>query len=259
MADDVIKQLCGDGLSANAISRVIGCSRRTVDRAILRLGIERDARSLIAKYKVDTEFFASIDNECKAYWLGFLLADGSLVRRNDHGVQLRILSVALSPKDIDHLELFRCHIGAEQPIRRYNGVYEYVKLSICCQVLARDLIHHGWDEFKLNGKWPKIDKNLDRHVLRGLFDGDGWISRSINNGHARPEVGLCCPHREPLIKALDILGITANIITDMHDNSTKILWKWRKSGRTCLDIYHVLYDNSTVWLPRKRAYLELML
>lgn len=254
---DIIRSLYSDGLSANAISKRLGRPRRTIDRIISRLGIKRDIRSLISTYAVDTEYFAEINDQQRAYWLGFLLADGSLIKRNDRGVTIRILSLSISVKDVDHLELFKGHIRAEHPIGRYNhhGKHDYVRLSICCQSIARDLIRHGWDDFKIHGKWPPIPSDLCRHFLRGYVDGDGWIS----NHHGTPEIGLCCLYKEPLIRALDILNVNANLITDLHHNSTMTLWKWRKSGRICDGIYHTLYDDATVWLPRKREYLESLL
>jgi hypothetical protein len=58
----------------------------------------------------DYHFFDKINTEEKAYWLGFIAADGCVT---DKGC----LQILLSRKDRDHLELFKKHINGEHPVR----------------------------------------------------------------------------------------------------------------------------------------------
>ncbi len=64
------------------------------------------------KYSFDEDYFEIIDNEHKAYWLGFLYADG-YVNSQKSSFELRV-----QEKDLSHLEKFKKDINGEIPIRK---------------------------------------------------------------------------------------------------------------------------------------------
>ena len=80
--------------------------------------------------------FETIDTEEKAYWLGFLYADGS-VGSTDNRIEL-----GLAEKDLRHIEKFRDFIGIKNKIsyRASTKSYRYAFKSISCKA---DLIKQG--------------------------------------------------------------------------------------------------------------------
>src|SRR5271166_7037406 len=63
--------------------------------------------------QLNHSIFETIDSEEKAYWLGFLLADGSIqVRKN---VQ-KIVKLALAIEDKEHLEKFKKFVNSKLAI-----------------------------------------------------------------------------------------------------------------------------------------------
>lgn len=64
-------------------------------------------------YSLDENYFNSIDSEDKAYWLGFIFADGCI--SVSEGIE-RIFSIRLSVRDIMHLEKFKVYIKTNKPI-----------------------------------------------------------------------------------------------------------------------------------------------
>lgn len=50
-------------------------------------------------YKINENYFENIDNKNKAYWLGFIAADGNVYGNK--------LSIELNSKDEGHLKIFR--------------------------------------------------------------------------------------------------------------------------------------------------------
>ena len=54
--------------------------------------------------------FEKIDTEEKAYWLGFLYADGSVGSKDDR------IELGLAEKDFHHIEKFRDFIGINNKI-----------------------------------------------------------------------------------------------------------------------------------------------
>lgn len=68
------------------------------------------------KYFANYDFFEKIDNEIKAYWLGFIMADGY---NSNYELVIR-----LHGSESHHLQIFLKDIDGNQPIRVF---YEYDK------------------------------------------------------------------------------------------------------------------------------------
>lgn len=119
--------------------------------------------------------FEKIDNEEKAYWLGFLYADG-YVSKNENKIEL-----GLAEKDLAHIEKFKNFIGNNNKIsyRERTKSYRYSFRSTKCK---EDLINKGCMPNKsLILKFPnesQVPNHLIRHFIRGYFDGDGWFTNT---------------------------------------------------------------------------------
>lgn len=130
--------------------------------------------------------FHDIDTEEKAYWLGFLYADG-YVRSNRNEIGL-----GLKESDLEHVEKFRNFIGKPNKIQRIvrnvKGK-EYIEYRYCIanKQLKLDLCSAGCVPRKsLILEFPNervVSPELINHFIRGYFDGDGSISLS----HCRDE------------------------------------------------------------------------
>ena len=64
------------------------------------------------KYKIDQDFFKQIDNEVKAYWLGYIMADGTIIVNNSY--KLGLVSI-----DKELLEKFKQDTKSTHPIYGY--------------------------------------------------------------------------------------------------------------------------------------------
>lgn len=122
--------------------------------------------------KYDLEHnFNTLDNQ-SSYWLGFIWADGELSINNTNSKRLRL---ALSNKDLNHLEKFRDWISPEKPLysRSSNNSSSF---EISDKTLYDNLYNYGI--YKHRSKtvlkcFPLVPKNYLNHFIRGVFDGDG--------------------------------------------------------------------------------------
>lgn len=243
----------GAGEAASTIARSIGCSRRTINRLVNKNGGHRSLAEQLSSYTINRRYFQHITTEDSAYWFGFLLADGHIKLRQ-RAVSRHIdrrLTLRLARIDRSHLEKFRTSIGSNHPIKHEHKT-KSCRLTINCTSMVRDLIEHGVNSFKIDGSWPYVSESIVRHTIRGLIDGDGWISRRRTK--FIPHVGYCCPHLEPVVRTAQLMGITN------QPRYHKGVWRWDKVGRRSgRSIYHYLYDDSTVWLDRKRDLFGMLL
>jgi hypothetical protein len=141
-------------------------------KEILRLnGVQITMR----KQPLDIEYFKEIDTPEKAYWLGFIAADGHLSKTK--------YKLAFCVKDSDILYKLRSAIGAGSPVRnrkvldkRTNKENEQYNIQINSKEFCQYIKNHGVDENKSKiFNFPNLKKKLHSHFVRGLYDGDGSI------------------------------------------------------------------------------------
>lgn len=194
------------------------------------------------------DFFHEIDSEEKAYWLGFIFADGCVCRSDKSCLSENRMTIGLSVKDEEHLAHFAETIGLSTekiihtfPKHSYSGS-EMVYLHCNSTKMATDLKALNCVPRKtLHSEMPPIDESLYRHFIRGYFDGDGSIGRSF----------------ELTSDGNMLQNIQTILMENCNLNATKIRFRknaynLRYGGRRQLDrIYHYLYDDATVYLQRK--------
>jgi hypothetical protein len=149
-------------------------------------------KSKYGKYYINPNYFEAIDNEWKAYWLGFMYADG-WVGSNGNSV-----GITLQRKDEYHIDRLRQSLQCDNPIYQYeskgfekggNRVFLQSSLTVNNQKLNSDLQRHGCVNKKsLILKPPTLRNDLISHFIRGYFDGDGWVS--MNKKRMSFEVGF---------------------------------------------------------------------
>src|ERR1035438_10269131 len=90
------------------------------------------------KYPIDENYFKKIDTAEKAYWLGFLYADGGMSATSN------TILISLANKDISQLIKLRKSIQPAKPVRTFelNGRL-YCSLAITNKLIKHDLIKHG--------------------------------------------------------------------------------------------------------------------
>lgn len=195
--------------------------------------------------------FHTIDTEEKAYWLGFLYADGSVGSKEDK------VELGLAEKDYHHLEKFKDFIGLPNKIsyRESTKSYRYSFRSKSCK---QDLINQGCVPKKsLILKFPtkeQVPRELIRHFIRGYFDGDGWFS---NTGSCF-QVGII--GTEDFIKGfLEHAPITKdNKIFIVHREGGAKRYVFSKL-EDVTNFLNWIYKDSKIYLDRKyEHYLEFL-
>ena len=105
--------------------------------------------------------FEIIDTEEKAYWLGFLYADGCISKNQN------IIQIALKRADKTHLEKFREFIGNTNNKITYSKNTKSYRFCFNSKKIKQDLIKLGCIPAKsLTLKFPtekQIPKDLIRH------------------------------------------------------------------------------------------------
>lgn len=140
------------------------------------------------KYPFNYNYFENIDTNDKAYFLGFLAADGNVHIRNNNSSQA-IIRLSLKSEDEKILEIFKLYLNSDQPlytfIKENNSYITYIKcLELVSNKMADDLKKYNITKRKTYDYEIKIlNKKLMPHFFRGYFDGDGCITCNNNKFH----------------------------------------------------------------------------
>ena len=198
------------------------------------------------KNKVNSTIFNIIDTEEKAYWLGFLYADGCVYDKNN-------ISLELGLKDKTHLEKFNKFIGRDKQIKEDHF---RVRCMFKDSQIYTDLNNLGVVPRKsLILTFPtkeKIPNNLVKHFIRGYIDGDGSIYLSNNNIFVSV-LGT----KEFLVSLIENIDLPKRTLYKNNKNNDSNCWFFQYSGKNAIKLIKYLYTDSTIYLERKyKKYLD---
>ena len=189
--------------------------------------------------------FNKIDNEEKAYWLGFIVADGYL------NINKHMLRIKLGNRDRSHLIKFIKFVGVNEEMLK-SEIHsetgnENFYVSLYSKEVMNDLLSLGIEQAK-SGKEKvcNIDKKYYRDFIRGLWDGDGFIRENLSG------IGL--------VGSEEVLAFVQNYFNDSlgvkplkiypHCNTFKI--EYRSTRKAIPLILNHLYGDKDVALDRKK-------
>ena len=208
------------------------------------------------KYNLKESFFRKINTEKKAYWLGFLSGDGGIT---ENKVKLR-----LAIRDKTHLKKFKEAL-------KWNGKDYFHKDTNALEVYFRsfkvvaDLARYSITPHKIfRVKFPNISKPLERHFIRGVFDADGCINRATRvtkgkSGQIYIFFGgeFNIEGNKEFISAIQSklieLGLPMNSINYLGKSINRVRYGGINQLR---EIYNYLYENTTIFLGRKKRIFE---
>jgi intein-encoded DNA endonuclease-like protein len=249
----LIVKLYLEGKSTTEISKIVPLSPSNILIQLRKKNIIiRNKIQTSFKYQCEENYFQSIDTEEKAYWLGFIYADGCIVRPKNKNNN-RYLSILLAIKDISHLYKFKKAINFNGPVKQgkyFNPVQEKHYKNCTITIRSNKLI----SDLNLLGVMPhktkhclfpinKIPNKFIKDFIRGYFDGDGGISKKGT------EITI--------VGTYSFLKEVVNIFTTIEITPTKLynkggVYQYTKHGKKQVSkLLHWMYKSSNIFLDRK--------
>ena len=210
------------------------------------------------KCKINENYFENIDSHKKAYWLGFICADG-------HIYQNGYMSIVI--KDLEILEKFSKDIKSTYKIseihmfdKRTNQTYHEYSLKISNKNFVSHIVNHGITYNKTDIlNFPNIKEEYYPSFIAGLFDGDGSVC--IRNNGASEVLGCNLISTKEVLDhinkwLLEKYEIPATSLCRVTNNKTNV-WKqyWYKHAVPFLNIIYSV--DPEIYLQRKyNLYLQ---
>lgn len=251
-SNEIIKFMIDNYQTMNysEIAKHVGLTERQVRGKLNNMGYTK-----IREF--NKSYFHNIDSELKAYFLGFMFADGWVIY-NETKANYEF-GMELQSGDKYILESLNNELGGVHMITHSNptqrvicGVLSNIghmdKLRIYSKEFVEDLMNCGIVPNKTyNYKIPKFPMEYFFDFLRGYIDGDGCYHYNKNHIY----MSLTCASEDVLNWIQSIL-ITYNISTSVYKEKE---YKYRltctnnDSMRTLIKLMY--HNNCTLYLTRK--------
>lgn len=218
----------------------------------------RSRRESRMTYSYDEDYFSEINTSEKAYWLGFIYADGFITKKTNGSPVFGLTLGEIEPLN----KLNQC-LCSNKPIGMYHKVNSYssksieYKLAFTSTKMVNDLEKWGCVEnktFKI--KFPTfLEEHLISHFIRGYFDGDGsvylYLQRFNNKEYVSLGSQIC--GIESFLRDLAKYIDSENCIYKDTRKQTDCYKIQLNSNIKALKLYHYMYNNSNgLYLTRKK-------
>lgn len=214
-------------------------SHNTINRIIKKYNIKRTFITK-ATNKVNHDYFDNIDTPEKSYWIGMLMADGYVHNKRGY------VELSLHHNDKDMIEKFKNDLNSDRKINCYNNK---CSIKISSRKLINDLKKYGIIQRK-SGKEIFPDINFKSDFLRGFFDGDGSVGISKKQKWFR-FISSSYIIIDQINNFLIKKGISSKNISKLN-SKTPIYSIHYSSYFDCINLYKLIYENSTLFMKRKK-------
>lgn len=226
-----------------------------------RLGL---TENISKKNRGNQHFFDIINTEEKAYWLGFIYADGYIIGGKTNSE----LGIELNYKDVEHLNkfnsIFNNYYKVTKKIKTYdaidrlnnkpisNRVGEMCLIRIYSKSICDGLIKNNVVPGKTYSSiYPMInDKKLFLDFLRGYIDGDGSYSIKKVKNHKYPRITIQGNNKECFEYISNRLKKEFNIASSIYSDRQYFKFEIHKT-KDCMELINLMYDNANIYLDRK--------
>jgi len=206
-------------------------------------------------------YFEKIDTQEKAYWLGFLYADGCVNKTS--------LELGLQSRDKNHIEKFVVALDATEYLHikdrttKVNGKkFKSNRVVLNSEIIVNNLINNGCVRNKsLVIRFPTLEiipLLLQSHFIRGYFDGDGCVG-FYNNKIAIVDI----ISNEPFLLEMQKIFVeqcNLNYVKlKKHHTSKNVKYLRYGGSHQIYKIYNYLYKDAEVFLDRKYDKFQLFL
>lgn len=266
---DIANTYCSYPYSLSEMSDMYPYCMTTISKVLKEQGVPIYTKQQIHNRDAYEDYFSFVSTEEQAYLLGLFISDGCVFADSN----TRSIKIALCLKEEDRymVEYFSRAINSPNMVLRqekYNPTTNRTNVtyqaSIYSNIMAYDLDNYGACIGKWRRELPLLSPYLMRHLIRGLFDGDGSFSYRLTH----PERKVCNSLRGcvdivayPIIMD-DLIDIYTNVIgvsnyTFNRQKDTPNLMSIRlERKQDIVKFYNYIYYGANIYLHRKRDRFE---
>lgn len=239
------------------VAKQTGFARTCITRYATKFGIYQTRGTRESKLHIRSDYFKKIDSSNKAYFLGFIMADGCMYQKKDESKHYQF-SIKIQERDVNILEKFCEEIEFDKTKIRYrtstrnNTECKTVEIQINNQDFCKDLINHGIQPQKSGKEYMPNCNGFEVDFIRGFIDGDGWVYKMIPSSSDKPryDIGFCSTSTQIIKDINTFIKDTMNI--EMTTTESKNVITSKKCAKyEVFKILNRIYYDDCLSLNRK--------
>lgn len=247
-------------MKTSEISKILNRTMSAIELKASRMGLKK------YPYTCDYHYFDEIDTEEKAYWLGFLTADGWINKSKK--TNAGVTGIELQYGDIGHLKKFNKSISGNYQITdRWRtcplSKYKDRKNHMCCIRIFSSTMYNSLNKIGFSNDKsydfhiPDLSPDLIRHYIRGYFDGDGCLCFT-NKSFSISFITASFSLYEDLLKILETNSIKTNSRIFTNEYGTTMYRPEINRFNDKINFLDWIYKDSNIYLDRKyKKYLKV--
>lgn len=247
-------------MKTSDISQTLNRTTSAIELKARRLGLKK------YPYTCDYHYFDEINTEEKAYWLGFLTADG-WINKSDKS-NAGVTGIELQYSDIEHLKKFNKSIGGNYKItdrwRTCSLSKDQTKTNHMCSIrifsltMYNALINQGFVKNKsYDFHMPHMSEDLIRHYIRGYFDGDGCFTFTNKTFHISFITASKALNND-IVRILNSVGLNVTENNYVNDFGTTMYRPEIYRQQDKINFLNWIYEDTNIYLDRKyKKYLKI--
>lgn len=266
-----VLELIDEGLAVAEISKKLNCSTSSVSSVLKRFNVK--AKKVLNKNSIDHNYFDIIDTEHKAYFLGFIIADGSIASTNKSGHNGGgRFSINIQKEDEYILEKLKMDLNSNGKIttRIYNsGVtnrkpqcsFRWTSMEMALTLEKKyNIKSNKTYDFNFEFPFDQIPKIYLGSFIRGFIDGDGCFES--NKGKFTPSI--VGTSKTWILQIGELISKETGLVYKIYEHKGKtctyysLRWSAERKDKLIkiTKLYEFLYKDSTIFLKRKRDKIE---
>jgi len=188
--------------------------------------------------KVTNNPFEKLSNEYTQYWLGMIAADGWIGK-----------GIWLGLKELDHITLYRDWVNPNLTIHLADKHHATNRVGFQKKEVEEYIIALGITPKK--SLTLKMNIPLTKHFIRGVFDGDGYSPKPGQSAK------ITSGSMQFLLQIQEVL-LQNNMLCNIkiQQKTKNVTYALYITGRNFIKFYNFLYEDSTVYLQRKKDRLR---
>lgn len=216
----------------------------SIYKILRRHGVEIRTKAGSKGMGLKEDYFRKIDSEKKAYFLGFIYADGSILRRVGSKTAIRL---EIKQSDQYLLDILKQELNSTNVISIVRK--GCARFSVHSNVLEEDLARYSIvpDKSHRQDEIVILPEPFMHHFIRGVFDGDGWIFKrkySLTFGLCGTQTAMC--------QIADYLQTTLDLPkVQVKQYGDKVPFFTHSAKVSTLKLFSYLYKDATIYLKRK--------
>lgn len=227
---DVVIARYQSGESCQSIADDYKVTFNTISNILEKNNIARDNK--YHNLTFNHNYYSTIDSYDKAYFLGLLITDGNVTSK-ENGIRIEFTK----EDGEDIFPTLNIKTGNINKLY-YRQDRNTLRWGVRSKQWKKDLAQYGVVPRKTSTVYlPSLTSELMPHLIRGLIEGDGWISAKS------PQIGFC-GNETIVTQVRDFLINTLNVypvkILHPEENLWQVAWSSKK------DIYAIgnyIYQN----------------